>query len=250
MPDGSLVPDDDGIRGELAPNACKVLMKCLWAARLARPDVIKAITALSTKVQKWSVNCDKMLYRLMCYLHSTKDYQLFCYVNDPLGDLYLELYVDADFCGDREDAYSTNGGWLVLAGPDSCFPLCWVSKKQTAVSRSTTESEIVALAYSLFKEGLPMCTLWDILKGGDMNLHIKEDNQACILVAEAGFSAKLRHVSRTHKVNISSIKDELKKEYSHLDYIDTKKQKADIFTKAVEPQKWMNALELLNIVPG
>ena len=42
--EGSLVASDDDIKGELAPNACKVLMKDLWVARLARPELTKAIT--------------------------------------------------------------------------------------------------------------------------------------------------------------------------------------------------------------
>ena len=58
----------------------------------------------------------------------------------------------------------------------------------------------------------------------------------------------MRHVSRTHKVNISSIKDEIKKPHTHLDYVETNKQCADIFTKGVEPQKWDNAVKLINII--
>ena len=43
-PDGSLTAADDQVRGELAESACSVLMKDLWAARLGRPDLTKAIT--------------------------------------------------------------------------------------------------------------------------------------------------------------------------------------------------------------
>jgi len=249
LPEGSLVPEDDNVRGELAPNACKVLMKALWAGRLARPDIVKAITALATKVQKWTRNHDRMLYRLMCYMHTTCDHMLIGYVGDKLEDLWLELFVDADFCGDREDAYSTSGGWLVLVGSRTWFPLCWASKKQTAVSRSTTESEVVALAYSLFKDAMPMCSLWDLLANRPMKLKIREDNQACILICEAGFSTKLRHITRTHKVNISSIKDELRKDYTEISYTESSDQCADIFTKAVEPQKWGNAVSLIKVLP-
>ena len=80
----------------------------------------------------------------------SREYELVGHVNDPIEDLWLELYVDADWAGDREDKYSTNGGLLVLMGPNTWFPLTWVSRKQTSCSRSTTESEVVALAHSLF----------------------------------------------------------------------------------------------------
>jgi len=248
LPDGSLPEIDDFSRGALADDACKVLMKCLWAARLARPDILKPIISLARKVTRWSKNCDRQLARLMGYLKATTDYTLVGTVNDAPEDLHLRLFVDADFAGDREDAYSTSGGWLVLAGPRTYFPLCWVSKKQTAVSRSTTEAEVVSLAYSLFKEALPMCALWDKLMGREMELYICEDNKAAITICENGFSAKLRHISRTHKVNLQSIKDEVTKENTHLQYTDTLKQAADIFTKGLEPHKWDAALRMLGVL--
>ena len=152
---------------------------------------------------------------------------------------------------DREDKYSTNGGYLVLAGPNSQFPLAWVSKKQTSCSRSTTESEVVALAHSLFLEALPMLSLWDRLvapaSGRRMRLRIHEDNQAAKDIVEAGFSAKLCHISRTHGVNLTSVKDEIDKPEYELRKIHTSKQAADVFTKAVEPQKWGAALDMLGI---
>ena len=78
-------------------------MKLLWLARLARPDLLKPIGDLATHVQKWSRNDDKKLYRLVCYLNSTKHYKLKGRVKDPLSACRLRLYVDADFCGDKLD---------------------------------------------------------------------------------------------------------------------------------------------------
>ena len=246
-PDGSLLAVDDEEKGELSSAACSILMKALWLARLARPDILKAIGDLASHVQKWSRNDDKKLYRLICYINSTKHFLLKGKVGDPLEQLKLRLYVDADFCGDKLDTKSTNGGYLVLYGPNTFFPLVWVSRKQTATSRSTTESEIVSLAHSLFLEALPMLTMFDTIKGSAFDLEICEDNQATIIVAKAGFSQKLRHIQRTHKVNIGSIKEVIEQPYCSLEYIDTKLQAADIFTKALEPSKWQNALHLLSI---
>jgi hypothetical protein len=94
---GSLCPDDDESRGELAANASRILMKALWVARLARPDLLKPITALARHVQSWSVNCDKQLYRLICYMYSTPNLKLTGHVGDSLDKVHLRLYVDADF---------------------------------------------------------------------------------------------------------------------------------------------------------
>ena len=126
-PAGSLDPADDALEGELGFAACRVLMKALWFGRLARPDLVKPIGDLASYVQKWSRNCDKQLHRLVCYINSTVNSNL-------VGELHLSLFVDADFAGER-DAKSTSGGFLVLSGPHTRFPLAWVSKRQTSVRR-------------------------------------------------------------------------------------------------------------------
>ena len=163
-------------------------------------------------------------------------------------DLRLSLYVDADFAGCRLTAKSTSGGFLVLKGPNTFFPLSWVSKRQTSVSRSTTESEVVSLAFSLFGEAIPTLCLWERLLGKPVLLECLEDNQATIVIAKAGWSSKLRHVQRTHKVNIASLAERFKEDTSiTLEYVDTSEQAADIFTKALDPQKWDPALRMLGV---
>ena len=149
-PEGALLKADDDTRGKLSGKACSVLMKALWLARLARPDLQKAITDLATRIQKWSRNDDRRVRRLYEYIYHTKHYRMQCFVRDPPEKLELHAYVDADFAGYKEDTKSTSGGILVLAGPTTWFPLAWTSKRQTSTSRSTTESEVVSLATFLF----------------------------------------------------------------------------------------------------
>ena len=81
-----------------------------------------------------------------------------------------------------------------------------------------------------------------------MQLVIHEDNQATILVAKKGYSPKLRHIARTHKVNLGSISEQLEEGTGvEIEYVDTAEQAADIFTKALVPQKWDRAIKLLGI---
>ena len=247
VPDGSVSVEEEDAKGELAPNACRILMKALWLGRLSRPDIIKPINDLATKVQSWSRGDDKRLLRLIQYIDSTPQYRLVGTIKDNPEDLELRLYVDADFAGDRLSGKSTNGGYLVLYGPNSFFPLAWVSKRQTSTSRSTTESEVVSLAYSLYQEGLPALQLWELLLGRTVTLKVLEDNQATILVVRKGYSPKLRHITRTHKVNLSGLSEVFREDSAELEYCQTDSQAADIFTKALPPQKWAPALRLLGI---
>ena len=164
-----------------------------------------------------------------------------------LESLSLRLYVDADFGGDSGNARSTSGGYLVLFGPNTFFPISWLSRRQTSTSRSATESEVVALAASLFSEAIPALVLWEHLLDRGVHLEIMEDNQATIRVVLKGYSAKLRHISRTHKIDISSIHEVVEHDDVEIKYCVTDEQAADIFTKALAPLKWPNALTLLGI---
>ena len=45
----------------------------------------------------------------------------------------------------------------------SFVPISWMCKKQTAVSHSSTESEIISLDTGLRLDGLPALELWDLI---------------------------------------------------------------------------------------
>ena len=74
----------------------------------------------------------------------------------------LGLFQDSDFAGDLEDSKSTSGGTLCIFGSHTFFPLSWMCKKQTAVSHSSTESEIISLDTGLRLDGLPALELWNL----------------------------------------------------------------------------------------
>ncbi len=136
-PEGSLPAADDEVSGQLGGFACANVMKSLWLARLARPELQKAIGDLASNVTKWTKNDDRKLLRLVSHINHTLNSCLVGYIKDPPELLKLLLFVDADLCGSTDTTRSTSGSLLVLAGPNSWFPIAWISKKQTASSRST-----------------------------------------------------------------------------------------------------------------
>ena len=73
------------------------------------------------------------------------------------------LFQDSDFAGDLEDSKSTSGGTLCIFGSHTFVPISWMCKKQTSVSHSTTESEIISLDAGLRSDGLPALELWDFI---------------------------------------------------------------------------------------
>ena len=128
--DESKVENSSGNKeGLLAPIACKVLMKTLYGARLARFDLLRHIAALASKIAKWDSVCDRMLHGLVCYIHSSLDHKLKGHIRDSSKSLTLALFSDAGFAGCLDTAKSTSGVFIALTGPISFFPLNAISKK-------------------------------------------------------------------------------------------------------------------------
>ena len=75
----------------------------------------------------------------------------------------LGLVQDSDFAGDFEDSKSTSGGALCVFGSHTFVPISWMCKKQTSVSHSSTESEIISLDAGLRLDGIPALDLWDLI---------------------------------------------------------------------------------------
>jgi hypothetical protein len=153
---------DEANPGKLKSIASAVLMKCLYAARMARFDLLRPITALAKRVTKWTPSCDKTLHKLMCYINSTVHVTMYGWVGDSMKDVELALFSDADFAGDKKDAKSQSGMFLTLAGKNTSFPLNAFSKKQGSTSKSTPEAETVA-ANDALKATLPHLDLWEIV---------------------------------------------------------------------------------------
>ena len=52
---------------------------------------------------------------------------------------------------------------MCILGSHTFVPVSWMCKKQTAVSHSSTESEIISLDTGLRLDGLPALELWDLI---------------------------------------------------------------------------------------
>ena len=129
------------------------------------------------------------------------------FIGDEPEKLTLSLYADSDLAGDRRDCKSTSGVYLCLTGPHTFYPLPAISKKQTSVSKSSSESELVALQLAVSDEGIPGLDLWEKILGRKVQLKLFEDNQAAAQIVRVGRSPKLKDIRRTHGVKLSALHD-------------------------------------------
>ena len=146
--------------GELSPVCCQIVLKCLYLARNGRLEKLWSVNKLARSITK---ACDKRLNRLISYIHHTHEYKQYCYVGNTAKQCRLGLFQDSDFAGDLEDSKSTSGGTLCIFGSHTFVPISWMCKKQTSVSHSSTESEIISLDAGLRLDAIPALDLWDLI---------------------------------------------------------------------------------------
>ena len=80
-----------------------------------------------------------------------------------LNNADWDCFQDSDFAGDLEDSKSTSGGTLCIFRSHTLVPTSWMCKKQTSVSHSSTDSEIISLDAGLRLDGIPALDLWDLI---------------------------------------------------------------------------------------
>ena len=136
---------------------------------------------LARSITKWTKACDKRLCRLIAYIHHTCDYKQYRQVGNTAKHCRLGLFQDSDFAGDLEDSKCASGGTLCVFGSHTFVPISWKCQKQTSVSHSSTESEIIFLDAGLRLDGIPALDLWDLIVAvlGNTNQSHKARRDPC-----------------------------------------------------------------------
>ena len=140
--------------GVLSQVCSQIVLKCFYLARIGRPDILWSVNKLPRSIPKWTRACDKRLARLISHIHHTCEYEQYCYLGNTAKECILGLFQDSDFARDFEDSKSTSGGTLCVFGSHTFVPISWMCKKQTAVSHSSSESEIISLDAGLRLDGI------------------------------------------------------------------------------------------------
>ena len=156
LPVGQVLPVADA--GRYAQVAPRVQMKIMYAARLARPDFLRPVISLASHLQKWFVEHDKCLIRLLSYVKGSLRLRLWSWNSSEPSTVQVHVFADADFAGCPQTQRSTSGVAVQLGGPSALLPVVFYSKRQQCVSHSTAEAEIVALDSALRLHALPVLT--------------------------------------------------------------------------------------------
>ena len=206
----SLAPGDCGA-GVFHDTAARHVCALLYVARHARPDLCAAVASLSRHFVCWSVLDDKQLFRLFGYVRETSDWVL--HLSKQRNPTW-QLWVDADFAGDRESRRSTSGYVYGFANCDDAYaaemrvypgwepmtPINWGALTQRGVSLSTAESELRALVDGSRRWFGAEALLRFLGEGKVVETGVIAcDSEACIALVRKGRSEKMRYVTSTRK---------------------------------------------------
>ena len=70
--------------GELSKVCSQIVLKCLYFARIGRPDILWSVNKLARSIAKWTKACDKRLSRLIFNIHHTREYKEYCHVGNTV----------------------------------------------------------------------------------------------------------------------------------------------------------------------
>ena len=142
--------------GELSKECSQIVLKCLYLARIGRPDILWSVNKLARSISKWTKACDKRLSRLTSYIHHTCEYKQYCHVGNTAKQCRLGLFQDSDFAEDLEDSKSTSGGTLCFFRSHTFVPTsvgCERNKLQFRTAQQNQKSFF--LGAGLRMDGIP-----------------------------------------------------------------------------------------------
>lgn len=196
----------------------------MYAMLGTRPDIAFAVSLVS----RFASNPDKShmqaVLRILSYLRGTLDLQLVFQ-----GEIQaLRGFTDSSWADDLETRRSTSG-FVFNIGSGA---ISWSSKRQPTVALSTCEAEYMAQTVAA-KEAIWLRQLLQELSPTDESPYatiIYADNQGAIALAkDPKFHARTKHIALRHHF----IREKIAGGDIELEYIQTSRQMADGFTKAL-----------------
>lgn len=252
--DEALGADKDGEPAKGTYSYPSVIGMMWYLYGHSRPDIGFAVSQCARFAHSPKRSHEEALEKIGLYLKGTMGKGLI--LTPDKEHLNLDVYVDADFCGlygkeNRDDPASVKSrtGYVICLA--NC-PIIWASKLQKEVTLSTMMSEYYALCTAM-KEVIPLQELLKTFKHGvglpsDFHTTFKttvwEDNNGALTLANLDPGQNTPR-SKFYDIKKHWFRSHLKPKRIEVKKIDTKDQKADLFTKPLNTVLFERLRQLL-----
>lgn len=229
-------------RGECIsqPEYAQIIGSLMYLTNCTRPDISYAVGRLSRYTQSPNKEHWTAISRVLKYLKGTLNYEL-KYAGFPS---VLEGYSDANWISDSDETKSTSGYVFTLGGG----AVSWKSSKQTIITRSTMESEFVALEKASteaewLRNLLADIPLWK-RPASSVSMHC--DSQAAIARAKnKTYNGKNRHIRLRHNI----VKQLLENGVISIDFVRSELNLADPLTKPLSRRQVSDTSRGMGLMP-
>nr|GEV90765.1 retrovirus-related Pol polyprotein from transposon TNT 1-94 [Tanacetum cinerariifolium] len=193
----------------------------------SRPDIVHATCLCARYQAKPTEKHLKEVKRIFCYLRGTVNTGLW-YTTD--SGFELTGFLDADYVGCKDTFKSTFGGAQFLGEK----LVSWSSKKQDCTALSTVKSEYVSLSACYAQ------VLWMRTQLTDYGFHFNNILIYCDSKSAIAISCNLVQHSTTKHIAVyyHFIKEHMEKGTIELYFVKTDYQLADLFTKALQADRF------------
>jgi hypothetical protein len=213
-----------------------ITMSLMYLARFTRPDILMPTTYLATKCSKPTVADLKKCQRILDYLAGTLDYKLHF---SRSASLQPTIYADASHHIHADS--SGHGGIVITLGSS---PIHIRSFKLKCVTRSSTESELVALEEASTYATWLKHILEDMNVAVSQPITILQDNTSAMSIAKYGANfARTKHIMNKYHF----LKQLIETGIIRLVYCPTDRMIADILTKPLALAILARILALLGL---
>ena len=201
--------------------------KLLYLALRVRPDILLAVSFLSTRVTKSTQEDWEKLARVLKYINMTADLGIILRAEEGLQ---IRGHIDASFAVHMD--MKGHSGAMITVGTG---PVSVSSKKQGLVTKSSTEAELVALSDML------SMVIWtrEFLQEQGYAMAtgiIYQDNKSTIAMANRGTSnsPRTRHIS----IRYFFVKDRIDSGEVVIEHMGTEHMLADGMTKPLQGEQF------------
>ncbi|XP_019158590.1 PREDICTED: uncharacterized protein LOC109155361 [Ipomoea nil] len=220
------------------PTQYRRLVGALQYLTITRPDLSFSVNRLCQFMHSPTSDHWGLLKHVLRYIKGTISYGLRLSAS---ASSTIHGFSDSDWAGCPIDKKSTSG-YAVFLGDNL---ISWLSRKQRTVARSSTEAEYKALA------DVSAEVTWIVSLLRELGLHTGEpstiwcDNLgATYLCANPVFHARTKHV----EIDFHFVRDMVASGDLIVNFVSTKDQLADIFTKPLPGPRFAALRDKLNIV--
>jgi hypothetical protein len=194
----------------------------LWLSVMTRPDIAYAVATVAQYVSKPEPRIYSMASRILRYLAGTKGVGIAFIIGNAKN---LHAFADSDWAADKNTRKSQSGYVFLTNGP-----IDWSSKKQSSVSLSSSEAEVMAFCSATQQAMWFRSILAEIGLPRHEPTPIYEDNSGAIeLVTNSVVSKRLKHVD----IRLCFVNDAIEKRIVIPIKVATANNLADLFTKAL-----------------